>query len=173
MAATDPKRTWVSILTAATTSMTDDFQRPFTAPPAIFGVAFLIGLGIDFIYPMPLLALPVQLVTGLIAVTTGILLIRSSMISIDGADTTYDPYAASTVLVTSGIYRHTRNPGYLGLAAIQFGLALMIDSLWIIMTAVIAIIVTDQFVIRLEEDKLSNTFGHEYRDYLSRARRWI
>jgi len=45
------------------------------------------------------------------------------MQSMDGAGTTYDPYAASTALVTSGIYKHTRNPGYLGLAVIQIGLS--------------------------------------------------
>ena len=153
--------------------MVSDFQKPFAAPPTIFGVTFLIGLGIDFFYPLRLLPLWIQLGFGVAFVAGGVLLIRSSMRSIDGAGTTYDPYAASTALVTSGIYEHTRNPGYLGLAVIQLGLALMIDSPWIAAADVVAVSVTSQFVIRLEEEKLTRTFGQEYQDYVGRVRRWI
>jgi len=153
--------------------MADDFQKPFTPPPIIFGVALLVGLGVDFVCPLPTMPLWLQLGSSVVAVTTGVLLIRSSMQSIDRAGTTYDPYAASTALVSSGIYRYTRNPGYLGLAVIQLGLALLIDSPWIAITTVIAVIVTSQFVIKLEEEKLSRAFGQEYQDYLGKVRRWI
>ena len=153
--------------------MVSDFQKPFAPPPAIFGVAFLVGLGIDFIYPLPMMALWLQLGFGLAAIAMGVLLIRSSMRGIDRAGTTYDPYAASTALVTSGIYKYTRNPGYLGLAVIQLGLALMIDSPWIGVATVVAVVVTNQFVIRLEEEKLRRTFGQDYQDYLNKVRRWL
>ena len=139
----------------------------------IFGTAFLAGLGIDFIYPSPSLPLWLQLGSGVAFITGAVLLIRSSMQSIDRAGTTYNPYAASTALVTSGIYRHTRNPGYLGLAIIQIGLALMIDSPWIAIMTIVAVVITSQFVIRLEEEKLIRAFGQEYQDYLSKVRRWI
>ncbi len=153
--------------------MVADFKKPFAAPPTIFGVAFLVGLAIDTIDPRPQLPMWLQLLAGAAAVASGVLLIRSSMQSIDGVGTTYDPYAPSTALVTSGIYRHTRNPGYLGLAVIQVGLALVFDSPWIAVTTVAAIVITSLFVIKLEEDKLNRTFGQEYLDYLSRVRRWI
>ena len=114
-----------------------------------------------------------QLGSGVAVITGGVLLIRSSMQSIDRAGTTYNPYVASTALVTSGIYRHTRNPGYLGLAIIQIGLALMIDSPWIAIMTIVAVVITSQFVIRLEEEKLNRAFGQEYQNYLSKVRRWI
>ena len=153
--------------------MVEDFQKPFTAPPVIFGVACLIGLAISLIDPRPQLPLWLQLVTGTLVIASGVLLIRSSMRSIDGAGTTYDPFAPSTVLVISGIYRYTRNPGYLGLAVIQLGLALLTDSPWIAITTVVAVMITTVFVIKLEEEKLTRAFGQDYRNYLSRARRWI
>jgi protein-S-isoprenylcysteine O-methyltransferase Ste14 len=153
--------------------MTDEFQRPFAPPPVIFGVALLIGLGVDFIYPIPMIPLALQLALGATAVISGVLFILSSMKRIHRAGTTYNPYAASTALVISGIYQYTRNPGYLGLMVIQFGLALMIDSPWIAITAIAAVIVTNHFVIRLEEQKLTDTFGQEYQDYLTQVRRWI
>ncbi len=150
-----------------------DFQKPFAPPPTIFGAAFLAGLGIDFIYPLPSMPLWFQLGSGIAFIAGGVLLIRSSMQSIDQAGTTYDPYAASTALVTTGIYRHTRNPGYLGLAVIQIGLALTIDSPWIAVTTIVAVVITSQFVIKLEKEKLSRAFGQEYQDYLGVVRRWI
>ena len=150
-----------------------DFRKPFAAPPTIFGAAFLVGLGIDLAYPLPIVPLWLQLGAGLAFIAGGVSLIHSSMQSIAGANATYDPYAPTTTLVTSGIYRHTRNPGYLGLAIIQVGLALMIDSPWILLSVVVAVIVTSQFVIRLEEEKLTRTFGQQYRDYVGKVRRWI
>jgi len=153
--------------------MDNDFQKPFAPPPAIFGVTFLAGLGMDFIYPSPSMPLWLQFGFGIAFIVGGVLLIRGSMQSIDQAGTTYNPYTASTALVTSGIYRQTRNPGYLGLAVIQIGLALMIDSPWIAVTTIVAVVIISQFVIKLEEEKLSRAFGQEYQDYLSVVRRWI
>ena len=153
--------------------MDSDFQKPFAPPPAIFAVTFLAGLVIDFIYPSPSMSLWLQLGSGIAFIVGGVLLIRGSMQSIDQAGTTYNPYAASTALVTSGIYRRTRNPGYLGLAVIQIGLALMIDSPWIAVTTIVAVVIISQFVIKLEEEKLSRAFGQEYQDYLSMVRRWF
>ncbi len=153
--------------------MTDDFQRPFAPPPAIFAAAFFAGLAVDFAVPLPTMPLLPQLFVGLVAVTIGVLLIRTSMKSFARAGTTYNPYAVSTALVTTGIYQYTRNPGYLGLAWIQIGLAVMLDSPWIALTAAIAIFVTDRYVIVPEERKLKSAFGDAYRDYLADVRRWL
>ncbi|MGR3343442.1 MAG: methyltransferase family protein [Paracoccaceae bacterium] len=153
--------------------MTEDFQKPFTAPPVIFGAALLLGLALTFAYPVPMLPLTAQLSIGLIVIAAGVILIRNSMKAIDLADTTYDPFSASTALVTTGIYRFTRNPGYLGLTLIQIGLALMIDSFWIVLTGLVAVLVTTKFVIKLEEKKLERSFGQEYEDYLRKVRRWL
>lgn len=153
--------------------MTDDLQKPLAPPPVIFAVAFLAGLGIDVVRPMPTMPLVPQIIVGLIMVSAGVFLIRSSMMSFARAGTTYDPYAASAALVTTGIYQYTRNPGYLGLAFIQFGLAVMIDSPWIALTGAVAVFLTDRYVIVREERKLYNAFGDAYRDYFSQARRWL
>ena len=142
-------------------------------PEGLFLAERPAGLGIDFIYSSPSMPLWLQLGSGAAFIVGGVLLIRGSMQNIDQAGTTYNPYAASTALVTSGIYRHTRNPGYLGLAVIQIGLALMIDGPWIAVTTIVSVVITSQFVIKLEEEKLSRTFGQEYQDYLSMVRRWI
>jgi len=153
--------------------MKDDFKKPFTAPPAIFIAAFVVGLVLDSLFPFPLLPLDLQIVIGSTVIIIGMLLIRSSMTEIKKAKTTYNPYAASTNLTTSGIYRFSRNPGYLGLAMVLLGLAFLIDGIWIAATLVIAVLVIHRFVIKLEENKLVNAFGEEYEQYLSRVRPWL
>ena len=153
--------------------MTSAFRRPFAPPPLIYLTATIVGLIIDFTYPVPLMPLLHQLVIGGIVIVVGTLFIRASMTSMGRGGTTYSPYSASTALVTSGIYRYTRNPGYLGLAIFQLGVALVVDSPWVALTAFIAVFVVDQFVIRLEEQKLVDTFGQQYDAYRARVRRWL
>ena len=156
--------------------MTQDFRKPFTSPPTIFSVALFAAIAMGLLWPASLpggLPLWLQLTSGPLGILLGVLLIVRSIKDIEAAETTYDPYAASDALVTSGIYRFSRNPGYLGLAVMQIGIAMLFDSLWILFTAALAIAVTTQFVIRLEEAKLAAAFGDAYQAYRQRVRRWI
>ena len=120
-----------------------------------------------------LLPLAAQILLGTAAIGGGVWLIRLSMIEIDRAGTTYDPYAPTTRLVTSGIYRHIRNPGYLGLAVIQLGFAILLDNYWIVVTLTVALLIMNFFVVLREEDKLRRTFGKDYEAFCSSSRRWI
>lgn len=151
----------------------EDFNKPIAAPPVIFMVALLAGVGLGFLHTAPLLPLAFQIVLGVGTIIGGVWLIRLSMLEIESAGTTYDPYAPSTQLVTSGIYRHIRNPGYLGLAVIQFGFAFLLDNYWIIVTLMVALWITTSFVIMREEDKLRRTFGEDYEVYFASSRRWF
>ncbi|MGR3762103.1 methyltransferase family protein [Roseobacteraceae bacterium NS-SX3] len=153
--------------------MPQDFQKPFTAPPAIFAAALAAGLAAELVWPTAYLPLAVQLVLGPLLMLAGVLLIRASMQEISRGGTTHDPFAASSALVTSGIYRYSRNPGYLGLAVIQTGIAVLLDSLWIGLAALAACMITSAFVIRLEEKKLLSAFGADYAGYLKSVRRWL
>ncbi|MEY1555957.1 isoprenylcysteine carboxylmethyltransferase family protein [Yoonia sp. R2331] len=153
--------------------MTQEFQKPFTSPPTIFSVALVLGLLIGWLMPWRVLPLPLQLILGPLLIAAGVFVIWRSIQDIETAGTTYDPYSASTALVTAGVYRHSRNPGYLGLAIIQFGVAILLDNLWIVGTGIIAVLVTSHFVIRLEERKLTRAFGDPYTSYMQQVRRWL
>lgn len=153
--------------------MTLNFQKPFASPPTIFGSALVAAVVIGFFLPWSVLSWPFQLSLGPALITMGVFSIWKSIKDIESAGTTYDPYGVSTQLVTSGIYQYSRNPGYLGLALIQLGMAFLLDNMWIVLTDSLAVIVTTLFVIRLEERKLTNAFGDQYRSYLKSVRRWI
>ena len=91
-----------------------------------------------------------------------------------GAGTEIDPTSPTNrALVTSGPYRLTRNPMYLGLVVIAFGLAIWTG--WLPMLAApVLVFLTANFVhIPFEEAKMRRQFGAEYDAYVARVRRWV
>lgn len=89
--------------------------------------------------------------------------------------TTVDPTRpeAATALVNEGIYRHTRNPMYLGIA-----LALGGWAWWLANAAAVALVVAfvawiDRLQIVPEERVLRRKFGAAYEGYAARVRRWL
>ena len=57
-------------------------------------------------------------------------------------------------LVTRGPFRHTRNPGYLSLALIYAGIAVLRNALWAILLLPAALVVIQREVIGREEHYL-------------------
>lgn len=82
------------------------------------------------------------------------------------------PHAASS-LVTSGIYKFTRNPMYVGLLCVVTGWAAFLCSLWALFGPVAFAMYMTRFQIKPEERALEGLFGAEYTGYQSRVRRWL
>src|SRR5215207_503463 len=76
-------------------------------------------------------------------------------------------------LVTDGPFRYTRNPGYLGLAMLYAGIAVLRNALWAILPLPLVVYVFQRQVIGREERYLERTFGEEYLAYKTRVRRWV
>jgi len=76
-------------------------------------------------------------------------------------------------LITSGPYRFSRNPLYLGgNVFIFFGAALLFGSPTALVATALHIPLVDLF-IRREEAQLEREFGEEWRSYKKRVRRWL
>ena len=76
-------------------------------------------------------------------------------------------------LLTSGPYRFSRNPLYLGGNVFVFlGAALLLGSLTALLFTVLHLPLMDLF-IRREEKQLEQTFGEEWLRYKDQVRRWI
>jgi protein-S-isoprenylcysteine O-methyltransferase Ste14 len=83
------------------------------------------------------------------------------------------PVKPATSLVTSGIYRWTRNPMYLGMALIYAGLAIVFDSLLALVLLIVVLAIIQGYAIAREEAYLERAFGEDYAAYKRRVRRWI
>jgi protein-S-isoprenylcysteine O-methyltransferase Ste14 len=66
-----------------------------------------------------------------------------------------------------------RNPGYLALAMIYAGIAVLRNSLWAVLLLPLVVMVMQREVIGREERYLERAFGEEYLDYKARTRRWL
>ena len=83
------------------------------------------------------------------------------------------PYDAPRQLVTSGLYRFTRNPMYVGVTTAIFGQALWYRSVQVAVYGVIAALCFQMVVVLYEEPTLRRAFGQAYDEYTSRVPRWI
>lgn len=79
----------------------------------------------------------------------------------------------TTAIVHAGPYRFSRNPIYLAFSLFQLGLALWINSLWMLIALFASIAVMSFVVIPREERYLASRFPSEYAAYKSAVRRWL
>ena len=136
-----------------------DVYKVIAPPPVIFLSGLLLGLLLDGVVSDSDLgswALPV----GIALTVFGVALMAWFEISFRRAGTTILPGREGSALVTGGIYRLTRNPGYLGMTLTVSGVAL-------------AVLVVDRGVIVKEEAYLRERFGDEYAAYCAQTRRWL
>jgi protein-S-isoprenylcysteine O-methyltransferase Ste14 len=83
------------------------------------------------------------------------------------------PWTPIEELVVEGPYRFTRNPMYVGMAALYAGLAFAIGTLWALAVLPVVVVVIDRYVIAREERYMERRFGKAYLDYKRRVRRWL
>jgi protein-S-isoprenylcysteine O-methyltransferase Ste14 len=87
--------------------------------------------------------------------------------------TTIKPGDTSTYLLTSGPYRFSRNPIYLGMVLALSGVAAMLGSLtpWLLVPVFVWLL--HRNVIPVEEKMMAAAFRAEYGQYCERVRRWL
>ena len=89
------------------------------------------------------------------------------------ADTDMVPFKNVSALVTSGVYRFTRNPMYLGMAMILLGCAVIVGAATALLAPVLFVVIIQYRFILPEEQMLRELFPREFPEYCSRVRRWI
>ena len=91
------------------------------------------------------------------------------------ARTSFDPHKPdkASALVTSGIYRISRNPMYVGLGIILGAWAIWLGSLLSMVGVVLFMLYITRFQIVPEERAIEEKFGEEFEEYKSKVRRWL
>ena len=116
---------------------------------------------------------PLSVAAALVGVVAFMALAGGAVGRFRRAGTTENPFKPSTALVFDGPYRLTRNPMYLGMAAVYVGLALVLGLMWAFAFLPLVLLAVDRLVIAREERYLERKFGREYVEYKQRVRRWI
>lgn len=99
----------------------------------------------------------------------------AGVVSFKKASTTVNPITpgASSVLVTSGIYKTSRNPMYLGFLFFLIGWGLFLSNLYSLALCAGFVLYMNRFQIQPEEKALESAFGAEFLAYKERVRRWL
>ena len=114
-------------------------------------------------------------VAAVVMVLLGLVISLGGVVSFKRANTTMDPKhpdQAST-LISSGIYRYSRNPMYLGVLFMLVGWGFYLANLLSILCILIFIGYITRFQIIPEERLLQEKFGSEFLSYKRRVRRWL
>ena len=111
--------------------------------------------------------------TGVLLIIVGLLLLIIAAGLFTRAKTDLIPFRNVSALVTTGIYRYTRNPMYLGMVAILLGSAIALGASTALIVPVLFAVIIEIRFIRPEETMLRGLFPNEFPDYCKRVRRWL
>jgi protein-S-isoprenylcysteine O-methyltransferase Ste14 len=78
-----------------------------------------------------------------------------------------------TVIVRTGPYSFSRNPIYLAFSLFQLGIAIWVNSVWLVATLVGAVALVHFVVIPREEQYMERKFGPQYLAYKASVGRWL
>jgi protein-S-isoprenylcysteine O-methyltransferase Ste14 len=152
---------------------TTDNPGVIARPPLLYGGAFIIALLLNLIWPLPIFGNTTGRWFGLLLVILGAAILGWGRTALVSAETNVDPTLPTTSIVTSGPYRFSRNPLYLGLTLIFIGLTLAMNTGWGALALIPLVVVMHAGVVLREERYLEQKFGETYRQYRSRVRRYL
>jgi protein-S-isoprenylcysteine O-methyltransferase Ste14 len=142
-------------------------------PPLIFVAGLAAGGLLELVRSTTGPSWPVSATIGVIGGLAWLALDGWASIRFTRAGTPVIPFKPTTALVVDGPYRVSRNPIYLGMAALYISLAFLLGIMWALLFLPLVLVAVDRLIIAREEPYLERKFGQEYVEYKKRVRRWI
>lgn len=144
-------------------------------PPLITLLAATLCWLVSAALPQLDVAIPGRVIAATLLGLAGLIMAGLGVASVWRAGTTIEPTRpeASSALVTTGIYRVTRNPMYLGLASLLLGWLLFLSNIAALLVLPCFAAYMTHFQIIPEERALARRFPDQFRKYRRAVRRWI
>jgi protein-S-isoprenylcysteine O-methyltransferase Ste14 len=153
--------------------ISSDAPRVKIIPPLVYLAGLVIGFLANIWMPIKVIPSLVAWTSGGIFIFCGAVLTGSALFKFKEVGTTVRPDRAASTLVIAGPYKITRNPMYLGLACVYFGVAVAGQCFWALILLPVVLIIIQRGAIEPEEAFLEKRFGVEYSRYKEKVRRWI
>jgi len=145
-------------------------------PPLFFIFGFAVSLLVHKFLPLYLIAdslAGVFSIIGRLCTLIGLAFMIWGLLTFLRFRTAVSPYRPASQVVTTGPYRFSRNPMYVGFTIAYMGGILAKNTLWALLLLPLVLWFLTVLVIRPEERYLARTFGSVYTDYANRVRRWL
>lgn len=152
-------------------------------PILMFPAALLLGFALEHLVPLlpfiPRISLERWIGAGIAGALAliGIAIFAAGVRGFKRAETPLPTNQPVRALVTTGVYRWTRNPIYLAFFLVYCGIGLddyfVHGGPWILTFVVPLALIMRYGVVAREEAYLEQRFGNAYRDYKAHVRRWL
>ncbi len=123
-------------------------------------VSFVLGLILDFIFPLKLLSGAYPLFGFIIIVfgTCSVFWAQKTSIKLSKENMSKETFLR-------GPYRFSRSPTHLGIFLMMFGFGMMLNSFFVILFSIISIFVAKFFFLKKQEQILAEKYGEPYKEY--------
>jgi protein-S-isoprenylcysteine O-methyltransferase Ste14 len=144
-------------------------------PPLIYLGAVVAGVLLHGLSLPARLALPLGARVAVTAVASllGLFLIGGAIRLFTRTGQDPKPWEPTPEIVSTGVYRFTRNPMYLGMALLQIAIGVGLANAWILALVPLVLVLVYGTAIRHEETYLERKFGETYLGYKRSVRRWL
>jgi len=140
-------------------------------PPLIFFFPVILGLIIEMGFNAIKIKNLFFIYLGTMICILGVLIMILALKEFYANQESPAPFISTKKIITTGIFRFTRNPMYLSFFVTSLGVSIILFSIGILVGSIIGIILIHKLVVIFEEKKLFPIEGYE--DYKNKTRRWI
>ena len=157
--------------------MKDGTDNPgvYIPPPLLYVLTFLAAVFMQKKAPINdrLFHQPLTKIMGVILVIIALFFLVRSLRQFFQSKNTLITIRPAASLQTTGIYRITRNPMYVGLAFVYLGVSCFVGSWLNIILFPFLLLLVQEYIIKREESYLVRRFGQEYMVYKTKVRKWL
>lgn len=150
----------------------DDRAKVKVLPPIVLLAALAAGILAAILSSDRLLPSDLAIAAGAGVILLSVCLVVAAARQLRRANTAFDVRKPTTAIVTTGVFGLTRNPVYLSMMLLYVGIALVVNSPWMLLLAIPTGSALCLIAIRPEERYLTTKFGDDYRRYSAAVPRW-
>ena len=142
-------------------------------PPLFFFVGIVVGAVVEKYVPSSLGPAELRDPIAIFLLAGGGIVSTSALAQFKETENDLRPDRPAKSLMTTGVYKYSRNPMYLSLAAMYASAAMLGNNLWMLLLLPVVVLAVHLQVIAREEAYLLRRFGDEYLNYCEKVRRWL
>ena len=142
-------------------------------PPIVTLVSALLIFFSKELFPN--YAFDYQSMLSIVIFVSGLMILISAVSLFKKKETTVNPMSPekASSLVVDGVFKHTRNPMYLGMSVVLLSISIQFNPIGGLLIVSLFVAYITAFQIIPEEEAMEENFGEEYLSFKRSTRRWI